>query len=107
MREPKFQIGQEVYIVRDFKIAKGTILEIVRRISKTTEALEYSIKLAKVNKERIITINEAYLVTTFKEAKKSALHNWKSHYKAIVRQLDNLTEKQYNELINNDQSNSK
>ena len=42
--------------------------------------------------------NEAYLVKTLEEAKKSALINWDNIYTNVKNQLENLTEESYKEI---------
>lgn len=98
MIESKFQVGEEVYVVQDYKIVKVTIEEVVLRRNKEKENLEYIVLPIAVNNEKVTTraFPEAYLVKDFETAKKSALANWEAIIINVRKALGNLKEEDFN-----------
>lgn len=103
--ESKFKINEDIFFVHDYKIVKVRIKEVIFRQTIQGEVLEYVVSpliWEKQGKEKLKTVREAYLVKTFKEAQKSALINWENIYKQVKRDLENFTEENIVEPIEND-----
>lgn len=98
MREPIYNIGEQLWYVNDYKLIKVTINEIVITIKENTEQLDYKVT-SFGNKTRVV--NEACLVKSFKAAKFAALMNWENIYNSVKKQLSEVEEENYTNQENN------
>lgn len=88
-RIPKFEIGDEVYTINEYKIGKGIVTDQIFVKSKGGEQLNYRLLCAD-NKLRVV--NEAYIVKTLEEAKNSAQENASYIYNEMTESIKNLKE---------------
>lgn len=97
MVKPFFKVGQEVFLVKDFKVLKVKIEEIVIRITDK-QRIEYNVSCVNFGaegKKNIKTYPEAYLVKNFEIAKQSALKNWENITKNIQEGLVNMKKEDF------------
>ncbi len=94
MIEPKYKIGDILFSINDYKIAKVRVDEIDIKIGKK-ESVTYqcaSLQWETVGKTKIKPFSEAYLVESFEVAKQSALANLETITQSVRRMLTNIKE---------------
>jgi hypothetical protein len=93
----KYNVGDVVYWVNDYKIVKSTIEEVVIKKTKDGTKTTYVIASFRKSKDnKLVPCIEAQLVDNFKTAKESAITNWKTISKSVQKQLEDLTDSSFN-----------
>jgi len=95
--DSKYQVNEEVFVVKEYKIVKCKIEKIVVSKTATEEKLEYIVSPIGVDKAKQLAFSEAYIVETLEEAKQSALANWETIYRNVKKNIETLSEKSYEE----------
>lgn len=91
MIETKYQVGEEVYLVKDYIVVKVLIENIVVTKTKDKETVEYTVSpITNEPKKVSKTMPEAYLVKEFEVARQSALTNWENIYQNTKKALTEL-----------------
>jgi len=93
----KYNVGDVVYWVSDYKVVKSTVKEVVIKKTCYGVKITYMIVSYKVPNDvrKQQQCVEAQLVTTIVEAKESALLNWTRITKQVEESLINLTDKSF------------
>ena len=95
MFESKYNVGEKVFVVSDYKVVKVEIKEIICRKVASKAVVEYLVVPINSKKETVKAFAEAYLVKDFDKAKESALINWESIYGNVKNALNNLKESDF------------
>jgi len=99
--ETKFNVGDVVYVIQDYKVIKSLIESIVVKKDKTGTHLQYNVYSylhQNETKRKVVPYNEANLVETLEVAKKSAMLNWNNIVKSVTEQLAELKDEDFNPL---------
>lgn len=80
-----FKLNQDAYIVQDYKIFPVRINAIITREDKSGKTLKYEVRYPN---EKLHQISEAFLVGSWKDARKIALDNWRNIYKKVLKDLE-------------------
>ena len=94
MRESKFQLGQTVYTVEDYRIGRFVILEVINKVSKDGESVEYCL-VNDINRQ--VVYNEVLVVGTIEEAKETAKKNWEVIAKRTTEALEMISDEFFND----------
>ena len=96
--ETKYDVGDVVYVVKDYKVIKSIIDSVVIKKDASGKHTQYNLYsfLHQNEKRKIIAYTECFLVDDLETAKKSAMLNWNKIVKSITEQMGELKDEDFN-----------
>ena len=91
--ETKFNVGDILYYVKDFRVVKIKIKESIIKTDKIGTTIKYIIINELSKKE--FQCAEAELIKSFKDAKQCAINNWNKITIDVLKQLNELSEETF------------
>jgi hypothetical protein len=99
----KYNVNDIVYYVNDFRVVKSIVDEVVIKSDKDgTHVLYLLSPYNKDGKSKGVNCVEAFIVDNLSLAKESALTNWRRITQEVQSSIENLTEKSFEPLKNDE-----
>ena len=106
MEQKVYELGGTVYTVKDYRIGKYTVAEVIRKESKEKTIIEYTIE-SPFGRKTLFTSESGKLFDNFDDAKAEAVQSWETIDATVRKQLDEMTDEALQKEIDTQKQNIK